>query len=128
MVAGLPMVRRGNKGDYRMTGAEIMAVVGFIVMLMGFLFGLWKYVESQIAKAEARNAAKAEAATALAGQTRQELSDYKLRAAETFATKAGMQEQTSQIMRAIESVAHRIDGLTERIDNLMQPKSVRSRN
>ena len=68
-----------------MTGAEIMAVVGFIVMLMGFLFGLWKYVESQIAKAETRNAAKAEAATALAGLTRQELSDYKLRAAETFA-------------------------------------------
>jgi len=113
------MAGRGGKGDYRMTGAEIMAVVGFIVMLMGFLFGLWKYVESQIAKADA--------ATALASLTRQELSDYKLRAAETFATKAGMQEQTSQIMRAIESVAHRIDGLTERIDNLMQPKSVRSR-
>lgn len=110
-----------------MTGAEIMAVVGFIVMLMGFLFGLWKYVESQIAKAETRNAAKADAATALASLTRQELSDCKLRAAETFATKAGMQEQTSQIMRAIESVAHRIDGLTERIDNLMQPKSARSK-
>jgi len=123
MVAGLPLAGRGSKGDYRMTGAEIMAVVGFIVMLMGFLFGLWKYVESQIAKAETRNAAKADAATALASLTRQELSDYKLRAAETFATKAGMQEQTSQIMRAIESVAHRIDGLTERIDNLMQPKT-----
>jgi hypothetical protein len=119
-VADLPVGGSGGKGDYRMTGAEIMAVVGFIVMLMGFLFGLWKYVESQIAKAETRNAA-------LASLTRQELSDYKLRAAETFATKAGMQEQTSQIMRAIESVAHRIDGLTERIDNLMQPKSMRSR-
>lgn len=110
-----------------MTGAEIMAAVGFIVMIMGFPLGLWKYVESQIAKAETRNAAKAEAATALASLTRQELSDYKLRAAETFATKAGNQEQASQIMRAIESVAHRIDGLTERIDNLMQPKSARSR-
>ncbi len=33
-----------------MTSAEIMAVVGFIVMLMGFLFGLWKYVESHISK------------------------------------------------------------------------------
>lgn len=105
------------------TGAEIMAVVGFIVMLIGFLFGLWKYVESRIAKAETRNAAKADAATALASLTRQELSDYKLRAAETFATKAGMQEQTSQIMRAIESVAHRIDGLTERIDNIMATRT-----
>jgi hypothetical protein len=46
-----------------------------------------------------------------------------LRAAETSATKAGMQEQTSQIMRAIESVAHRIDGLTERIDNIMATRT-----
>lgn len=126
-MAGLPMAGRGSKGDYRMTGAEIMAVVGFIVMLMGFLFGLWKYVESQIGKAETRNAAKADAATALASLTRQELSEYKLRAAETFATKAGMQEQTSQIMRAIESVAHRIDGLTERIDNIMATRTTRTR-
>jgi len=110
-----------------MTGAEIIAVVGFILMLMGFLFGLWKYVESQIAKAETRNAAKADAATALASLTRQELSDYKLRAAETFATKTGMQEQTLQIMRAIESVAHRIDGLTERIDNIMATRTGRTR-
>ncbi|MFB8344691.1 hypothetical protein ACWGNA_26185 [Brucella cytisi] len=66
-----------------MTSAEIMAVVGFIVMLMGFLFGLWKYVESHISKSEARNAAKAEAATTLASLTRQGLSDYKLRVAGT---------------------------------------------
>jgi hypothetical protein len=38
-----------------------------------------------------------------------------------------MQEQTSQIMRAIESVAHRIDGLTERIDNIMATRTTRGR-
>jgi hypothetical protein len=106
-----------------MTSAEIMAVVGFIVMLMGFLFGLWKYVESHISKSEARNAAKAEAATTLASLTRQGLSDYKLRVAGTLATKAGMQEQAPQIMRAIESAAHRIDGVTKRIDNIMATRT-----
>ncbi|WP_435655037.1 hypothetical protein [Brucella pituitosa] len=110
-----------------MTGAEIMGVVGFIVMLFGFLFGLWKYVEGHIKTVRSECGAKAEAATELAALTRQELSDYKLRAAETFATKAGMQEQTSQIMRAIESVANRIDGLTERMDRVFEQKTTRSR-
>jgi cobalamin biosynthesis protein CbiD len=110
-----------------MTGPEIMGVVGFIVMLFGFLFGLWKYVEGHIKTVHSECGAKAEAATALAALTRQELSDYKLRAAETFATKAGMQEQTSQIMRAIESVANRIDGLTERMDRVFEQKTTRAR-
>lgn len=110
-----------------MTGTEIMGVVGFIVMLFGFLFGLWKYIEGHIKTVRSECGAKAEAATALAALTRQELSDYKLRAAETFATKAGMQEQTSQIMRAIESVANRIDGLTERMDRVFEQKTTRVR-
>lgn len=110
-----------------MTGTEIMGVVGFIVMLFGFLFGLWKYVEGHIKAVRTETETKAEAATALAALTRQELSDYKLRAAETFATKAGMQEQTSQIMRAIESVANRIDGLTERMDRVFEQKTTRAR-
>ncbi len=81
-----------------MTGTEIMGAVGFIVMLFGFLFGLWKYVDSKINAARNENAATVEAATALAALTSQELSDYNLRAAETFATKAGMKEQTLQIV------------------------------
>jgi hypothetical protein len=38
-----------------------------------------------------------------------------------------MQEQTSQIMRAIESVANRIDGLTERMDRVFEQKTTRAR-
>ncbi|MFK4821483.1 hypothetical protein ACI0FS_14975 [Ochrobactrum quorumnocens] len=74
-----------------MIGTEIRGAVGF-------LFGFWKYVDSKINAARNETAAKADATTALAALTRQELSDYNLRAAETFATKAGMQEQTSQIV------------------------------
>ncbi|MEJ5081516.1 MULTISPECIES: hypothetical protein [unclassified Ochrobactrum] len=111
-----------------MTGTEIMGVVGFIVMLFGFLFGLWKDIEGHIKTVCSGCGAKADAATALAALTRQELSDYKLRAAETFATKAGMQEQTSQIMRAIESFANCIDGLTERMDRVFEQKTTRPRS
>lgn len=56
-----------------------------------------------------------------------DLAEFKLRVAETYVTRAGMQEQTSQIMKAIESVAYRIDGLTERIDNIMASRTPRSR-
>ncbi|PJO48910.1 hypothetical protein [Brucella pituitosa] len=110
-----------------MTGTEIMGAVGFIVMLFGFLFGLWKYVEGHIKAVRTETETKADAATALATSTRQELSDYKLRAAETFVTKAGMQEQTSQIMRSLEAIGGRIDGLTERIDRVFEQKTTRAR-
>lgn len=99
-----------------MTGAEIMAVVAFIVTLFGALTGIfwrmWGLIHDAGAKGE---------------QAQKDLAEYKLRAAETFATKTGMQEQTSQIMRAIESVANRIDGLTERIDNIMAARNARTR-
>lgn len=106
-----------------MSGAEIMAAVGFIIMIIGFLFGIWKYVDSKINSAKAEASVRADTAATLASLGRQELSDYKLHVAETYASKAGMHEQTSQIMRAIESLGGRLDGITERIDNFMQPRS-----
>src|SRR5262249_15620894 len=42
--------------------------------------------------------------------------------AETYVTKAGMQEQTTQIMKAIEGVGNRIDKLHERLDRAFESK------
>ena len=99
-----------------------MGVVGFIVML--FLFRLWKYVESQIARAEARNVAKAEVAMDLASLTRQELSDYKLWGSRNISHQ-GMQNRRHRSCG--QSKARRIDGLTERLDNIMQTTAARIR-
>lgn len=52
-------------------------------------------------------------------QAQRDLAAHKLHAAETFATKQGMQEQTTQLLRAIEGVVGRIDGLSERLDNII---------
>jgi hypothetical protein len=49
-----------------------------------------------------------------------DLAEHKLHVAETYVTKAGMQEQTGQIMRAIEGVGNRIDGLHERLDRAFE--------
>lgn len=57
---------------------------------------------------------------AVIGKVRDDLAAHKLHVAETYTTKAGMQEQTSQIMRAIESVGSRIDGVHERLDRAFE--------
>jgi hypothetical protein len=56
-----------------------------------------------------------------------DLAALRLHTAETYVTKAGMSEQTAQIMKDIESVGAKVDHLNGRIDGLMQPKTTRSR-
>ncbi|MBX4941189.1 hypothetical protein [Rhizobium binae] len=92
-----------------MTGAEIMAVVGFGMAVFGTLFGIWKYLDGKLV-AQRHDTERVAS----------DLSAHKLHVAEAYVTKAGMQEQTSAIMRAIEGVGNRIDGLNERLDRLYE--------
>lgn len=72
---------------------------------------------------------RADAAIALAGVAREELSSHKLHVAESYVTKAGMNEQTDRIMRSLEGVAEKIDRTNERLDSLMLAKApARSRS
>ncbi|QXC49519.1 hypothetical protein KHC17_16780 [Agrobacterium salinitolerans] len=103
-----------------MTGAEIMAVVGFFVMLFGFFFGLWKYIDAKIGVAKAEASSAASAAGAMASLAREELARHKTHVAETYATKAGMQEQTTQLLRAIEGIGNRIESMNERLDRAFE--------
>ncbi|MDK4727484.1 hypothetical protein [Rhizobium phaseoli] len=98
-----------------MTGPEIMAVVGFFVMLAGAGWRVWARVEAKVKVAEDK-----------ADKVAADLAAHKLHAAETFATKAGMETQTAQIMKAIEGVGNRIDGLNERLDRLYENQPRRS--
>lgn len=92
-----------------MTGAEIMYAVGFFVGVFGAIFGVWKYVDGKI------------------GAVRDELAAHRLHVAESYVTKAGMQEQTAQIMRAIEGVGNRIDAFGERLDRVFESRSTSRR-
>lgn len=60
-------------------------------------------------------------------QAQRDLGDYKTHVATTYATKAGMQEQTAQLLRAIEGVGNRIDGLHERLDRAFEQRQTRTR-
>lgn len=86
-----------------------MAVVGFFLTLAYAMWFAWGRVEGKVKIAEDK-----------ADMVQRELAAHKLHVAETYSTKAGMQEQTAAIMRAIESVANRIDVLTERLDRAFE--------
>lgn len=98
--------------------AQLVGGIGFFILVSGTLWGIWWRIEGRVDKAKAEASSVAAAANALAAITRQELAEHRLHTAETYVTKAGMQEQTSQIMRAIEGVGNRLDGLNERLDRL----------
>jgi hypothetical protein len=87
----------------------LIAAVGPMVPVIGLILTIWWRVEGKI-----------DAARDKAGKAEADLAAHKLHAAETFATKAGMQEQTAQLLRAIEGVGNRIDGLHERLDRAFE--------
>lgn len=100
--------------------AQLVGGIGFFILVSGTLWGIWWRIEGKVDKAKAEAATVASSASALAALARQELAEHRLHCAEVFATKQGMQEQTGQIMRAIESVGNRIDGLNERLDRMYE--------
>lgn len=97
-----------------MSAEQIMGAVAFFVLVSGAMWGIWWRIEGKVKVAEDK-----------ADKAQQDLAAHKLHAAETFATKAGMQEQTAQLLRAIEGVGNRIDGLHERLDRAFERQPTR---
>lgn len=92
-----------------MTPEDIMKVVLFFLTVAGSGWAIWWRIEG-----------KAKAAEDKANKVAEDLAEFKLRVSETYATKQGMQEQTTQLLRAIEGVGNRIDGLHERLDRAFE--------
>lgn len=84
-------------------------VVAAFLTVLGFVSAVWWRVEAMIRK------------------NTDDLAAHRLEVAQSYVTKAGMQEQTMQIMKAIDGVSGKLDHLNGRIDGLMQPKTTRSR-
>lgn len=101
-----------------MTGAELMQYVGFLVVIFGFVFGIWRYVESKITSARQDASTAASAAHATASLARDELQAHKLHVAENYITKQGLREAVEPIMDAIQGVKGAVDHLGGRIDGI----------
>lgn len=95
---------------------ELGVVLALATMAMGAFWRVWALI------ADAR---------AVGEQAQKDLAAFRERAAEVYATKDGMQRQTDSLLRAIESVGNRIDGLNERLDRVFeasQSRTTRSRS
>ncbi|MDX0897416.1 hypothetical protein GOD90_10465 [Sinorhizobium medicae] len=92
-----------------MTGAEIMAVVGFMVMLAGAGWRVWARVEAKVKVAEDK-----------ADRVAADLAAQRLHVAETYITKQGMREATESIMEAISGVKTAVDHMTLRVDRIVE--------
>lgn len=126
-MAGRFVGRRTGAGAGWVTGAEFIMTAGFFMTLIGFAFGVWKYVSGEMKALRLEAAAKTDAAATLAALARSDLAEYKTHVAENFATKDGMQRQTDSLLRAIESIGSRIDGLNERLDRAFEARAAPSR-
>lgn len=126
-MAGRSLGRCAGAGAGWVSGAEIVMTAGFFLTLLSFAFGVWKYVSSEMKALRLEAAAKTDAAATLAALARSDLAEYKTHVAENFATKDGMQRQTDSLLRAIESIGSRIDGLNERLDRAFEARATSSR-
>jgi len=109
-----------------MTPEEIMKAVLFFLTVAGAGWGIWWKIDSRVKEGEKATEGRVTAAEERASKVAEDLASFKLRAAETYATKAGMEAQTAQIMRAIEGVGSRIDAISERLDRVFEQRSSRS--
>lgn len=107
-----------------MTGAitweQVAFFVGLLITILGFVAGVWWRVEGKITGAKDESLRRADAAQQRADAVSVDLAAHRLHSAEVFATKQGMQEQTAQLLRAIEGVGNRIDGMNERLDRAFE--------
>ena len=97
-----------------MSGSEIMAVVGFFVMLMGTVSGIWWRIEGKVGSATAR-----------ADKVADDLAAHKLHAAETFVTKSGLREIKEEILGAVGGIRDDVRHLATRIDNMHELQSTK---
>ena len=92
-----------------MTGAEIMTVVGFGLMVFGVITGvfwrMWGLIEKAGGKGEV---------------AQKDLAAHKLHVAEHYVSKQGHREATDQVMEAIGAVKTAVEGTNLRIDRMWE--------
>ena len=97
-----------------MSGSEIMAVVGFFVMLMGTVSGIWWRIEGKVGTARDK-----------ADKTADDLAAYKTHVAEHYASKSGIKEIKEEILGAVGGIRDDVRHLATRIDNMHELQSTK---
>lgn len=103
-----------------MSGPELMTVVGFGVMLLGAIWGVWWKIDGAIQRAKSDALQAAQLASAKTDVLASSLAEHRLHVAEVYVSKQGLREQTEQIMAAIKGVSDTLAHVTERLDRVIE--------
>lgn len=99
-----------------------------IIAIIGAVAGAWWRVESRVEDARRDVHTAAMAASAQASLALQQLAEFRLHVAETYASKSGMREMSERVMRGQDDLKGELSRLTERIDRLMELQAPRQRS
>jgi hypothetical protein len=116
-LAGIPPAQ-----IWRMTESEVLGLIVTLVTLVGGVLAVWWRIEGRIKAAENVATLKAESAFAAAQMLAEKLAEHRLHSAETFVTKAGLRETTEQIMTAIGDIKSSVNGLSSRLDRIIEDR------
>jgi hypothetical protein len=86
---------------------EIGIALAVLTAITGAFWRMWDLIEKAGKKGEVAQS---------------NLDAHRLHTAETYVTKAGMQEQTALLMKSIEHVADRVDGINTRLDRILESR------
>jgi uncharacterized protein YpmB len=107
--------------------SDFISNIAFLIVVIGFVAGIWWRIEGAISKAKSDAVTQAQAAAALAALVQAQLSEHKLHVAEAYITKAGLRETTAQIIEAVNGVKTDVHSLNERIDRIIEHQQLPSR-
>ncbi|ATU94100.1 hypothetical protein B5P45_04085 [Phyllobacterium zundukense] len=103
-----------------MTGPELMAAIGFFIMLFGTIAGVSRRVENKVDKAKKEAMDTANSASLKADLVSAQLQEHRLHVAQEYVSKAGNRELMDQVMDAISAVRQSVDGLSGRVDRILE--------
>lgn len=109
--------------------ADAMSAIGFAVMVLGALWGIWWKIDAAIKAAKTESADSARAALLRADFVAAQLSEYKTYVAENYASRVVLREALEPLVKTIEGVSGQVQHMSERLDRVFegQPKVARSR-
>lgn len=93
--------------------------IGAVLTVLGFLFGIVKWVLAEFRRRDERAAAIHAAATMRVETVERALNDFRVEAARTFALNEALADTERNVSDAMKGVYERLDAMTRRLDNLL---------
>ena len=100
-----------------MTGTELMAVIGFFLMLMGTIAGVWRRVENKVDRAKKEAMDIANSASLKVDLVSAQLQEHRIHVAQEYISKSGQREMMDGVMEAIAAVVRSVDGVDRILEN-----------